>query len=137
MSKIRRVNLFGGPGAGKSTIAALIFAHAKLSGKHIEHVQEYVKSWVYEKRDVSGFDQLYLLAKQIRREDLFLRSGVDSIVTDSPVMLAACYAKQYGLESWETLLRVVLDFEAKYPSLNIFLHLMNVVDTKAKSKLLK
>ena len=39
------INLLGGPGCGKSTIAALIFAKLKLHEKKysVEYVQEYAK----------------------------------------------------------------------------------------------
>lgn len=122
MSNIRRINFFGGPGAGKSTTATYVFSHAKIEGKNIEFVDEVVKLWAFEKRHPTSFDQLYLTAKQLRKEDVILRNNVQTIITDSPVMLSACYAKQQGFVSWQSLLQIAMDFEATYPSLNIYLN---------------
>jgi nicotinamide riboside kinase len=118
---IRRINLFGGPGSGKSTTAAELFARLKRDGHKIELVREYVKNWAYENRPVTGFDQLYLFAKQLRMEDILLRNGVELIVTDSPISLSTCYAERYGHKGMDGLRLIAKDFEYHYPSLNIFL----------------
>ena len=119
--KFRRIGLFGGPATGKSTCAAYVYSQLKIQSYNVELVQEYVKSWAYEKREISSFDQVYLLAKQIRIEDLVLRNGVDIIITDSPVGMATCYAKSYNFEKYEALVEIVKAFDNKYKSLNIFM----------------
>lgn len=87
------INLYGGPGTGKSTSAADLFALLKRKGKNAELVREYVKEWAWEKRNISVFDQVYFLGKQSRKESM-LYGKVDYIVTDSPVFLSAVYASQ-------------------------------------------
>lgn len=42
------VNLFGGPGTGKSTLSANIFARLKMDGVDVEMAPEYVKEVVWE-----------------------------------------------------------------------------------------
>ena len=42
------INLFGGPGCGKSTIAAELFAILKKQGYEVELVTEYAKDKVWE-----------------------------------------------------------------------------------------
>lgn len=121
MSKIRRICLFGGPGSGKSTTAAWLFASLKMKHHNIELVQEYVKTWSYENRPPQSFDQVYLLAKQIRKEDIVLRNGVDLLVTDSPVYLSTCYAKRYGAPGWQALADLAKEFDKVYRPLNIIL----------------
>jgi len=121
LKKIRRICFFGGPGSGKSTTAAYIYSQLKKFGCSVELIQEYVKAWSYEKRTVSSFDQVYLLAKQIRMEDLVLRNNVDLVVTDSPVSMSTCYAKAYGFAAWKSLIELSIEFEKQYPSLNLFL----------------
>ena len=121
MKKIRRICLFGGPGCGKSTTSAYIYSQLKVLGHSVEQIQEYVKSWAYEKRKISSFDQVYLLAKQIRMEDLVLRNDVDLVVTDSPVSMSTCYAKASGVAAWRALIELSKEFERQYPSLNLFL----------------
>ena len=82
------INLFGGPGAGKSTCAMEICS---------EYVQEYAKELVYENRmdllDGSREHQQLLFEEQKRRVNILL-GKVDFIVTDSPVILSAIYNKE-------------------------------------------
>lgn len=88
------INLYGGPGTGKSTSAAYLYYLLKECGLNAELVREYVKDWAWEERKISTYDQIYFLGKQSRRESL-LYGKVDAIVTDSPVMLGAFYAERY------------------------------------------
>lgn len=113
-----RVNFLGGPGAGKSTTAADVFARLKRLGYSVEHVGEYVKSWAYGKRPVDPLDQFYLQAKQMQYEYRLLKAGVLNIVTDSPVMLGYIYAPE---ELKPTLQRISDLYDSYYPSFNIFL----------------
>ena len=41
------INLIGGPGIGKTTIASMLFANMKLQKKSVEFVQEYAKNLVW------------------------------------------------------------------------------------------
>lgn len=47
------INLFGGPGIGKSTLAAGLFEHMKIAGFNVELVNEYAKDMVWEQREYS------------------------------------------------------------------------------------
>ena len=118
--KFRRVNLFGGPGVGKSTMAAGLYSILKQKGIKVELVREYVKSWALENRKIYPFDQMYFFAKQLREEDLALRS-VDLVVTDSPIDLVICYAKKYGFPCPSELQHILQKFEDEYPSLNYYI----------------
>lgn len=113
-----RINLYGGPGSGKSTTAAWLFAKLKLAGCSVEHVGEYVKSWAYARREVKEFDQIYLLGKQMQYEYRFLTHGVQHIVTDSPVFNNYYYAPE---PIRGHILSIVNLYEMRYPGLNIFL----------------
>lgn len=93
MTKI--INLYGGPGVGKSTSAAFMFYALKQQGLNVELVREYVKNWAWEKRSISVYDQLYFLGKQSRAESV-LYSKVDYIITDSPVLLNVYYSNKYA-----------------------------------------
>lgn len=89
------INLYGGSGVGKSTVAALLFARMKMQGLHVELVREYVKLWAWGGRKVRQEDQIYLLGKQSAYESM-LYGKVDYIVTDSPVLLAGMYAEWHN-----------------------------------------
>jgi len=86
------VNLIGAPGSGKSTGAAYIFAKLKMQGINCELVVEYAKDRVWQ-NDLEVFrNQFYVTAKQSQRMAR-LQNKVDIIVTDSPLLMAAYYAK--------------------------------------------
>jgi nicotinamide riboside kinase len=88
------INLYGGPGTGKSTLSAELFHKMKRQGLEVELVREYVKDWAWDGRQIKKFDQIYLLAKQARRESV-LYGKVQYIITDSPITLAGFYAEHY------------------------------------------
>lgn len=125
--KIRRINLFGGPGIGKSTTAAnlySIFKYKFVNDGHptkIELIQEYVKEWAWEGTKIRGFDQIYICASQLRREEIPLRSGVDLIITDSPLILQCIYSKKNNVPGYNELFGIAHTFDKEYPSINIVL----------------
>ena len=95
------LNLIGGPGIGKSTLAAKIYSELKSHNISCELVREFVKDWAWEERRVKPLDQLYLLGQQCYRESL-LYSKVEYIVTDSPLIMNGFYSEYYLSESYLT-----------------------------------
>ena len=93
MKKI--VTLYGGPGTGKSTTCAALFMAAKQAGIDAEMNREYIKVWVWEGRKVKPGDQTYFFAKQARKERQYMESGVELIITDSPLILTHYYGLKY------------------------------------------
>lgn len=93
-NKTTIINLYGGPGTGKSTSAAYLYYLLKANNFNVELVREYVKDWAWEKRNITNYDQIYFLGKQVRRESL-LYGKVEWIVTDSPVLMNLYYANRY------------------------------------------
>lgn len=87
--------LWGGPGTGKSTTSAGVFNLLKKEGHNVEMNREYVKDWVWEKREIIPGDQTYIFAKQARKERLYMQSGLDFIVSDSPMALSIMYGNKY------------------------------------------
>lgn len=87
------INLYGGPGIGKSATAAYLYYLLKKSNRSVELVQEYVKEWAWEDRSIKPFDQIYFFGKQVRKESM-LFGKVDYVITDSPVLLGLCYIKR-------------------------------------------
>jgi Mrp family chromosome partitioning ATPase len=86
------INMFGAPGVGKSTTAAMLFAMLKDAGVDCEMSSEFAKDLVWECRYETFKDELYIFAKQYHK--LFRLEGkVDAVVTDHPLLLTAFYAK--------------------------------------------
>lgn len=88
---VKVINLFGGPGSGKSTTAAGLFYVMKRQGLKVELVTEYAKDLVWSNRLDEMMDQQeYIFAKQNNRIHR-LRKKVDYVITDSPVFLSRIY----------------------------------------------
>jgi hypothetical protein len=105
----------------KSVAAASIFSRLKIVGSNVELVDEYAKTWAWEKRQIESYDQGYLFMKQLRKEHIVLRAG-GALITDSPLTMSVCYARRYGFKCWENLQAIADQFEQDYPSINILLN---------------
>lgn len=86
------VNMFAGPGAGKSTTASGLFTELKLRGVRSELVQEYAKTLCWQKRQYEFSCQPKIFGKQLWMIESLV-GQVDVIVTDSPILLSAIYEK--------------------------------------------
>lgn len=111
------VNLFGGPGCGKSTTAAGLFYKMKLDKHRVELVQEYAKDLTWEKRYGALENQAYVFAKQLQRLHR-LEGQVDIAITDSPLLLSIMYTPP-GYPS--SFCPFVLDMIRRYNNLNYML----------------
>ena len=118
------INIFGGPGVGKSTTAAGLFYQMKSQGYNVEYVTEYAKQLTYDERyNVLDSDQLYIFAKQ-HRKIYRLLGKCEYIITDSPLILSIMYFRLnpekmiYNYLVFDTLVKDTFD---KYPNINILL----------------
>ena len=111
------INLFGAPGAGKSTGAAYVFAKLKMSGIKAELVTEVAKDLTWDENETLLSSQDYVFAAQhhrIRR----LIDKVDVVVTDSPLLLSAIYEKPDMFP--RSFRDFVCDMFDQYENLNFF-----------------
>ena len=106
------VNLYGGPGTGKSTTCAALFAELKHAGVNAEMCREYVKNWVWEGRKIHPGDTSYFMAKQLREQRNLMRDGIGAIVTDSPLLLASWYGQSDPLSNCTLLSRELMRQQA-------------------------
>ena len=90
------INIYGGPGAGKSTAALQLVAELKKRGINADYVSEYAKELVYtknfDKLDGSVQNHREIFYEQKSRLDVML-AGAEVVVTDSPLPLNAVYLK--------------------------------------------
>ena len=111
------MNLFGGPSAGKSTLAAVTFAKLKMMGINCELVTEFAKDKVWEKNNVALSNQIYIFAKQYYRIAR-CADQVDVIITDSPLFLSPFYNKDPEID--ESLKQLCYTISSRYDNLNYF-----------------
>ena len=112
------VNLFGVPGAGKSTGTAYIFSMLKMRGVNVELITEYAKDKVWEENTIAFKNQAYIFGEQSYR--MTCRADkVDVIVADSPLPLSIMYNNDERLT--ENFNRTVMDVFNTYNNLNYLL----------------
>ena len=85
------INLFGGPGTGKSTLAARVFSELKVRLLSCELITEYAKDKVWEQSLHVLNDQIYVFGKQQHRQ-FVVKDKVDIIITDAPILLSLYYS---------------------------------------------
>lgn len=112
------INLFGAPGAGKSTGAAYIFSKLKMHGINAELVTEFAKDKVWEESKAVFNNQAYIFGKQYFKISR-CADKVDVVVTDSPLLLSLVYNNDPVLgEEFNNLVRKVFN---SYNSRNYYL----------------
>jgi len=112
------VNLFGVPGAGKSTGAAYIFSQLKMRGINAELITEFAKDKVWEENTEVFKNQAYLFGKQSYKISR-CKGKVDVIVTDSPLPLSVFYNDDEVLG--EDFNKTVMNVFNSYDNLNYLL----------------
>jgi len=116
-----RINLFGGPCSGKSTLAANLFSKMKVKGYNVELVSEFIKEWTYINRKPEGYDQCFTQVNQLHREETVLRAGFEYVITDSPLFLSSFYADYNKIPCADLLLEMSKRFDKDNKSINIFI----------------
>jgi hypothetical protein len=111
------VNLFAGPGTGKSTTAAGAFSKLKQKGVSCEIVHEFAKDLVWEDRSTALKFQPYVFGKQAYHIHRLI-GQVDVIITDSPILLSShIYGNGKGYSD-EGLKKLALETFEQWNTLN-------------------
>lgn len=121
MRKTVIVNLYGAPGAGKSTGSAYIFGQLKMNNISVELVREFVKDKIYEKSEGVFNDQVYILGKQHFRQTN-VKGNVDVIITDCPLIIQAYYTDKYKFPYADELRQLVLKLYSLENNINYFVN---------------
>ena len=108
------INLYAGPGAGKSTTAAFVYAHLKTNHINCELITEYAKRKVWENNTQCLENQFYITAKQ-QYMMWTVSKHVDVLITDSPLLLGCIYSNDDLLSSL-----IVREYK-KFNNIDIFL----------------
>ena len=111
------LNLYAGPGVGKSTVMAGVFSELKWRGVNCEMAPEFAKEKVWEESTKLLENQIYIFGKQLHTIHR-VWGKVDVVITDSPLLLSVVYGEKEG----EEFKNLVLAVMKRYRSLNVFLN---------------
>lgn len=134
-TKHKVINFYGGPGTGKSTMAAMTFAELKFRGHNTELIPEYAKDATWEKRGEKIFaSQDYIFGKQHFRLSR-VAPEVDFTVTDSPLLLSLVYIPgNFGMPSLKKVVKEAYDL---YDNLNFFVLRTKVYNPSGRNQTLE
>lgn len=127
------INLFGAPGAGKSTGAAIVFAELKKRGVNAELVTEFAKDKTWEHNAMALGCQEYVFGKQSYRLAR-CRADVDVIVTDSPLPLSLLYVSDPALLGDGAFQKVVMNVFNSYNNLNYYVNRVKPYNPKGRNQ---
>lgn len=116
--KLTCINFFSGPGAGKSTCAAELFAKMKKQGNKVELVHEAAKDFVWEDWGHIFGEQDWIFAHQHRLIRRLVRHDIDYAVIDSSILLSLFYMPEDFPQSFRPFVRDVFD---SYDNINILI----------------
>lgn len=111
------VNILGGPGTGKSTCAANLYAMMKTLGMSVELITEAAKDIVHENHLELFEQQVWISAEQNRRQ-WRVNGKYDYIITDSPILLALFYTPENYFPSFTPLVEEMFH---SYNNVNFYL----------------
>lgn len=110
------INLFGGPGSGKSIASAILYSKLKLLHITSELALEYAKDKVYENNATTLNNQIYIFGKQHYRIYRLLNK-VKFVITDSPLLNSIIYDNTQSTN----FKNLVLEEFNKFQNINIFI----------------
>lgn len=112
------VNVYGASGVGKSILATQLANNMKLKGIKAEYCREWIKEVVLSGQSPASIPQCEITYQQSKLLKMYLDSGCDVVVTDSPLLLGYVYGKVYNDP---ISLDLVKELEPKTDIVNIFL----------------
>lgn len=127
------INLFGAPGAGKSTGAAIVFAALKQAGINTELITEFAKDKTWEHNATALGCQEYVFGKQSYRLAR-CRADVDIIVTDSPLPLSILYTQDPALLAGDAFRQVVMNVFNSYHNCNYYINRTKPYNPKGRNQ---
>lgn len=126
------VNFLSGPGAGKSTLCAALFARLKFLGIDCEMSLEYAKDVVWEESLKKLDNQIYIFGKQLHRLQR-LNHKVRVVITDAPLIHSAIYCKPGN----DTFIKLILEEHNKFQNINYFINRRKNYDSNGRVQTLE
>jgi|SRR3989338_3764129 len=116
------INIIGGPCAGKTTIASLIFAHLKLLKKVVEFASEYAKILVW-KEDYEILNNQHLVSFEQYKLLQSINNKVEYIITDGSLIHGLYYNRTNpnNMSNVEKTEKAILNYYQKFNNIVIYL----------------
>lgn len=111
------INLYGGPGCGKSTTAAAVFALLKQKGYRTELMREPFKAGIWDGYAAGMADQVWITGLVYHELMQYKRGGVDVVVSDVPLLMGTVYGTAEG----PNFRAYVRQLDARFQRLDVFL----------------
>ena len=111
------VNLFAGPGAGKTTCAWEIASQLKKREINTEYVPEYAKELVWDENYKALADQEHIFEVQANRINRLI-GKVDVVVTDSPIL----FSEIYGINNSNNFKQRIWEEHDSHKNFNLFIN---------------
>lgn len=111
------INLYGGPGSGKSTTAAVAFAYLKNKGIRAELVGEEAKHQIYWGSSNQLRNQFLLASLQYTRLRNLKEAGCKIAISDSPLLQNIVYSR--GISYHNELKRLVELVNTEFDNKNV------------------
>lgn len=125
MTKTYIINLIGGPGIGKSTLSALIYAKLKINKNKytVEYVQEYAKQLVWMQEFDILNNQYYVTQRQYKLLKQ-MTEKVDFVITDGPIIQGLYYNlhNRDNISDKDKTQQFILQSHSEFNNINIFLN---------------
>jgi thymidylate kinase len=127
------INIFGGPGVGKTTQAYLLCGMMKAKGFNVDFIPEYAKKLIYRNsQDILQKDQLYIFGKQVHEYRIRENSNVEFAICDSPLPLSIAYNRITKSETFPHFEDYVWYEFNKSDNINIFLRRETIYDPNGR-----
>ena len=112
------INLVGGAGIGKSTVASDLYRYMKQQGISVELVGEVAKDWIHEGNYHKLWNSQDLLTAEQNYRQSRLLGKYDFIIADSPIILGMFYVPKDYYKSYAPFVTEVFQ---SYDNINIML----------------
>ena len=114
------IQLFGGPGTGKSTTAAGLFYKMKSNDMQVEYIQEFAKELTFSRDYTRLSDQLLILGEQHHRMRR-LENQVEFLIHDSPFIMGLTYLDNDPHLPKDKYIDLIAGMYNTYNNINIFI----------------
>lgn len=115
---MKLVNLYSGPGSGKSTMAAHLFSHLKKNNYKTELVGEFAKELIYLGNETQLVNQVYIMGCQYRKLKDLQRHNIDIAISDSPLLLQLVYCRH--MPYYEEMKSLVYKLNDEFDNIDVF-----------------